>query len=286
MGISDRMIQLSRRAVCNALAVVDDQPLPSEFLIFKKGVNETSKGDFIFDQQSAALVLGAFKLQGVEMIVDREHDSLSEEARAARKDAGDALAHYDIQLRPDGSLWAVNVAWNSEGEADLRSKKRRYTSPAFNYDVETGRILELINVALVSMPATYNNAPLIAARRGNLRLNVTKRAKLYAGSMQEVSDAVGAALNALYPPNENDPNSYAWVCDLFDGYAVFNKAGLLYKINYVYADGAATLQGEPLQVVRTYTPAADAIQLRVNRLIANAKKENKNGASSRSSRSR
>lgn len=275
--ISGRMIQLSRRAVCTALDVADGEPLPTEFLIFKKGINHTSKGDFIFDPQAAALVLGTYTLEGTDQIVDREHDSLSEEARIARANASDALAHYQLTLKSDGSLWATGVVWNAEGESDLRSKKRRYTSPAFNYDLETMRIVSLLNVGLVSMPATYNNAPLIAARRGGLR---GKRVRLGAtGSMQEISDAVGAALNVIYPPNEDDPGSYAWVCDLYAGSAIFNKGGLLYSIAYIYANGAATLSGEPLQVVRSYTPAAEAIQLRVNRLIAKVKKESAHGRS-------
>lgn len=263
------MLQLCRRAVCTALDVSESGALPSEFLIFKPGSNATSKGNFVFSPKSAALVLGTYKLQGVDMIVDREHDSLNEAARVARNDAGDALAHYQLELRADGSLWAVGVKWSPDGESDLRTLKRRYTSPAFNYDTETGEIVELLNIGLVSMPATYNNAPLIAARRGTLR---GSRIKLNAtGSMQEISDAVGAALNIMYPPQQDDPGSCAWVCDLYEGSAIFNKGGLLYSIGYTYSSGTATLSGEPLQVVRTYTPAADAIQLRVNRLIARAK---------------
>jgi hypothetical protein len=147
--------------ISRALLAAAPAKEPSEFRIFSRGVNKTSKGDFTFDAEAAKLVMAAYKLQGVDMIVDREHDSLSEDARVARSNAGDALAHFKLTLR-NGELWATNVAWNSEGASDLANKTRRYTSPAFLHDAE-GRITELLNVALVSMPATYGNAPLIAA---------------------------------------------------------------------------------------------------------------------------
>lgn len=265
------MIRLSRRSVCSALAVADGVPLPTEFLIFKPGINRTGKGDYIFNADAAARVLSKYKLQGVDYIVDREHDSLSEEARVARSDAGDALAHYQLELRADGSLWAVGVVWNADGESDLREKKRRYTSPAFNYDLDTREIDELINIGLVSMPATYSNAPLIAARRGKQLRGA--RVRLGVGSMQEISDAVCSALNAMYPTNDDSPYGSVYVCDLYDDKAVFNKDGLLYSIAYTYANGTAALSGAPLQVVRTYTPAAEAIQLRADRLIAQVKKD-------------
>jgi hypothetical protein len=258
-------LAMSKRAVCGAaIDVAEGEPLPTTFLIFKHGINETSKGDFLFDEQAAKEVLAQFELEGVELIVDREHDSLSEEARAARSDASDALAHYTLKLAADGSLWADNIVWNQEGESDLRAKKRRYTSPAFNYDVETRRISQLLNVALVSMPATYGNAPLIAARRGTMKLAV---------SLNEVQDAVGAALNVMYPSSDSDPGACAYVVDLYAGSAIFSKAGLLYSIAYSYANGTATLDGEPTQVVRTYTPAQEAIQMRANRLIAQAREK-------------
>lgn len=158
-------LELCSRAFCAKLEVADEGELPNRFLIFKPGINATSKGDFVFDKRAAANVMAQYAREGVDLIVDREHDSLNANARAARRDAGDALAHFTIELAEDGSLWATNVVWNSEGESDLRTKKRRYTSPAFAFDKKTGRIKALVNVALVSMPATYENAPLIAARR-------------------------------------------------------------------------------------------------------------------------
>jgi hypothetical protein len=235
------MLRLSRRSVCTALAVTDGAPLPTSFLIFKHGINATSKGNFLFDAQAAKEVLAQFALEGVELIVDREHDSLSEEARTARSDASDALAHYTLKLAADGSLWADNVVWNQAGEDDLRSKKRRYTSPAFHYDLETGRISQLLNVALVSMPATYGNAPLIAARR-------TTRAN------------IATALSAKYPDAE--------IVELKKGVAIFERRGLLYSI----AISGEKLNGVPVRVIRKYVVARAEIKKQADALIAQMRK--------------
>lgn len=135
---------------------------PSEFLIFHAGLNSTEKGDFLFDEEAAASVLAAYRRQGVDLILDLEHLSLDD---AAPHYDPDARAHYQLELR-GGDLWATNVKWGPDGLRRLTQKTQRYTSPAFRADPETRRILELVNVGLVAMPATHGNAPLVAANKG------------------------------------------------------------------------------------------------------------------------
>ncbi len=144
-------------------------PLPEEpakeFRLFRAGVNRTSKGDFLFDDAAAAAVMAAFTAQANDLMIDLDHMSLREPAQAAREDAGDARGWAKLALR-DGELWAVDVRWTPDGESRVRSKKQRYPSPAFTTD-EQGRITEILNIALVAMPATYGAAPLIAASRNS-----------------------------------------------------------------------------------------------------------------------
>src|SRR6478752_6238822 len=159
---------LSHVLTCS-LEVEADQPLPSEFQIFKPGLNKTRKGDFLYDEAAAAEVLAEYQAGGVKLCLDLEHDSLDPKKRQARADAADAMGWYDLEQRSDGSLWAVNVRWSSEGERRLRGKLQRYTSPAFfTEEAEDGgeRPTRLINVALCAMPATLDAAPLVAASEG------------------------------------------------------------------------------------------------------------------------
>lgn len=134
--------------------------LPTEFRIFAAGENPSSKGATLFDADAAASVMAAYEAHGVDMILDLEHESLDEVA--ARADSRDARGHFRLELR-NGELWAVGLRLTPDGETRLREKRQRYTSPAFLRDPKTNRVTELINVALVAMPATHNAAPLVAA---------------------------------------------------------------------------------------------------------------------------
>lgn len=114
--------------------------------------------------ESAAACVAAYQREGVELIVDLEHDSLSTEARNMRSDAGDAHAWFKLELRADGSLWAVDVRWTPDGERRLREKTQRYISPAFEHDDE-GVVMKIANAAMCSMPATYNAPALVSASK-------------------------------------------------------------------------------------------------------------------------
>jgi len=157
------------------LTVGADDALPVEFRIFSAGVNDSTEGPALFDDAAAAAVLAQFAREGVDQMIDLKHDSLSKRANVARADASDAMGWYKLAVR-DGELWATGVTWTPEGEARLRAKKQRYTSPAFFVDKDD-RVVEMINVALCSMPATLGALPLVAATKlaGSPARNVRTR---------------------------------------------------------------------------------------------------------------
>lgn len=156
-----------RLVTCTQIDVDDDAPLPDAFQIFAAGSNESTKGPAIFDAEAASSVMSTFAQQGVDCMIDLEHAAIDPHTRALRADAGDAMGWCSLEVR-DGALWAVDVRWTPEGERRLRARSQRYISPAFFVD-EAGRVVELVNIALVSMPATYHAAPLVAASRVALR---------------------------------------------------------------------------------------------------------------------
>ncbi len=155
---------------------------PKEFRIFAAGKIPTQNGETdLFDAKAAAAVMEEYKKWGVDLIVDLEHDTVNEEAKANRSDANDARGHFGLELR-NGELWAVNVTWTPDGARRLEEKTQRYISPLFRRDKKTGRILRLLNVALVSMPATNDAAPLVAASffaRGGVSSSARQRADKY-----------------------------------------------------------------------------------------------------------
>lgn len=156
------------RIVCSfSLEPAADGKLPTEFRIFSAGLNQTTKGDLIFDAEAAAAVMARYRREGVDLIVDLNHDSVEPAALAARSDASDARGWFQLELRA-GELWAVNVRWTPDGMRRLTERTQRYISPVSLYNKETRRVTYLANVALVAMPATLNAAPLVAASKSRV----------------------------------------------------------------------------------------------------------------------
>jgi phage I-like protein len=147
------------------LTELPDGDEPAEFRIFKRGVNETTKGPVVFDAAAAASVMAAYTAHGVDLMIDLAHQSIgdSAELREAREDAGDARGWFRLALR-NGELWAVDVRWTPDGARRLRERTQRYISPCV-YTDKDDRAVEIVNVALCAMPATIGARPLVAASK-------------------------------------------------------------------------------------------------------------------------
>jgi phage I-like protein len=139
-----------------------DEP-PSEVCLFKKGDNETDKGVFLFDEQSAALVMKAYEQRGTRCYFDWNHASLDLHP-VDPKESCKAAGWFDLEVRA-GELWAINIAWAPAALDAFYAKEISYISPAFLTDDEN-RITDFINCALTNLPATHDLDQLIAAARG------------------------------------------------------------------------------------------------------------------------
>jgi hypothetical protein len=149
----------SRRGVMTlSIRSTSDAP-PTEFRIFAAGMNRTSNGDGLFDEQAARDVMARFQTHGVDVMIDLEHLSLDDEGPNFDPDA---RGWCRLEVR-NGELWATNVKWTADGEARLREKRQRYISPVFEYEKATRRITNVLNIAITAMPATHKIAPLVAA---------------------------------------------------------------------------------------------------------------------------
>lgn len=155
-----RLVPLSKLITLDVLG--GDEP-PTSFRLFKAGENETTKGVFLFDEKSAEMVMTAAKDRGgVDYPIDLEHLSLESSSDSRNYDP-DARGWFALEVR-NGELWAVNVRWTPDGCRRLSEKTQRYVSPAFMTD-DDNRITEIVNVALVAMPATHGTPALVAANR-------------------------------------------------------------------------------------------------------------------------
>jgi phage I-like protein len=143
---------------------------PSEFRLFRYGVNATMKGDFVFDERSAESTMAMHTKQGVPYMGDYEHMSL---VRPPIK-APASITEFVPEIRSDSTgkpeLWATNVRWTDDAKAEVEAGHYRLYSPAFmpSRDADgnptpDNHIDYLINVSLTNLPATYGLQPLVAA---------------------------------------------------------------------------------------------------------------------------
>lgn len=178
---------MSRRRVLSSV-LIDGESLPTEVRLFKRGRNETTKGTFVFDDEAAQRVMAAFAAYGNDLMVDLEHLSL--DRKSVNYDS-DARGWFQLQVR-DGELWAVNIRWTEDGVRRLSQKLQRYISPAFDTD-ENDRVIEVVNMALTSIPATCETPALVAAnrstRRGN-KMTLLQRLQARLASLVALADGV------------------------------------------------------------------------------------------------
>jgi phage I-like protein len=131
---------------------------PAEFRIFKRGVNSSVKGDFLFDDQAAEMVMASYRQRGIDVTIDYDHQTLATKAGVQAISAG--WINLDVR---EGDLWATNVRWTDRAKAYLEAGEYRYFSPLFNSDEQTGRVEEILDVALTNTPALFDIEALVAA---------------------------------------------------------------------------------------------------------------------------
>lgn len=226
--------------------------LPKEFRLFVAGWNDTENGKFLFDADAAAAVMAHAQAWGVDTMIDLEHQSLDSEPQPDPT-ARDARGWCELELRDDGSLWAVNVTWTPDGAQRLEQKRQRYVSPAFGFDSETRRVTNLVNVAITALPATHNTPALVAAAARRLPRDIRK---LSVGpSFAEISTAISAALSSRYPRAEGDYCRGPWIVDVFDASVVYELDGALFEAAYTFDGATVTLAAQAVEVTRSYSPA-------------------------------
>lgn len=152
MTIKYNLVKLSKKA-------------PTERLLFKFGVNKTTKGNFYLTKESAQEIVANWKEYGNTPNIDYNHNQLAE---IIDPDAGVSAGTFELALRDDG-LYATNIKWTDKAAAMIASKEYIYTSPAFLTEIREGKeiIVDILNFALTNIPATKNMDQLIAASKLN-----------------------------------------------------------------------------------------------------------------------
>ncbi len=136
---------------------------PTEFRVFAPGDYVTTHRTTVFTEQSAALIMAAWKDYGNPLSFDYGHSFFEEESRRDPADQYKSAGLFKLEVR-QGELWATDIKWTPTAKKGIEDGDYPFTSPAFTYDEETGEITGLLNIALTATPATKSMKPLCATR--------------------------------------------------------------------------------------------------------------------------
>lgn len=135
---------------------------PNEFRLFKRGINQTTKGAYLYDNVAESSIMESYAASPTypDLMIDFGHDSLKTSGPIERHESA---AWFCLEPR-NGELWATNIRWVDDIADKIRAKKYRFYSPAFTASAdEPKRPIRLINCAITNLPATIGLQPLVAA---------------------------------------------------------------------------------------------------------------------------
>lgn len=129
---------------------------PGEFQLLPEGKIEIN-GDqpAYLDEAAATGIIEAFKQRGNDMVIDYEHQTLTNGLAPA--------AGWIKQLAWKGKegLWVL-TDWTKKAKDYLKNREYRYFSPVMLIRASDRKIVKLINVALTNNPAINNLTPIVA----------------------------------------------------------------------------------------------------------------------------
>lgn len=152
---------------CLALNIAEGEEPPTEFEILGAGETKTTKGLLLFDKLAGESVMTDFQDKGRDQLpVDYDHGMLS---FITTPDGSKAAGWFTPSVSKSGALMASDVQWTPKAAQALGDREYRFFSPAVMLDEESDppRVMKLINIALTNLPATKNQAPLVASDKSD-----------------------------------------------------------------------------------------------------------------------
>lgn len=132
---------------------VDVSEVPIEIKILPLGHVESQKGNFEVDGESVNLILQQFKKRQLDLVIDYEHQTLSDIQAPA--------AGWIKDLYKADNAIAAKVEWTPKALEYLKNKEYRYLSPVVLTRKSDMKAVILHSVALTNTPAIDKMFPII-----------------------------------------------------------------------------------------------------------------------------
>ena len=133
---------------------------PKRFLLLPWGTVETRKGNYVLDELAARDVIAEFRRGGVDVVIDRDHQSLGGKYSAPDGSAPAMGWIKDLETVKGEGVYAL-VDWTPKGREALSNREYRYHSPVIDVNDQDLRAVRLRCASLTNLPATLNAVPLV-----------------------------------------------------------------------------------------------------------------------------
>jgi len=181
---------------------------PGEFQILPEGKIDINGDDPAYLDENAALgIIAAFRERGNDMVIDYEHQTLTNGQAPA------AGWIRDLVWKGKEGLWAL-ADWTNRAKEYLENREYRYFSPVMLISNSDRKVVRLINVALTNSPAINNLKPIIAKMTiDEARAAQEKRSRKYGIAVKEGGHVTKPGEWANVPDDEFlDPVNYRYPC--------------------------------------------------------------------------
>lgn len=196
---------MSKLIVC-AGEGVEVSGIPTEIRILPLGRVHSQKGDFLVDDESVDLIRKQFKDRRIDIVIDYEHQTLSD----VQAPAGGWIK--DIYKGEDAVI--AKVEWTAKATEYLKNKEYRYLSPVVLVRKNDQRATAIHSVALTNTPAIdgmfalVNSLDINDAQEGGIIMDLKELAKTLGlpdtATEEEVKMAVEEACKAAAKANDDE----------------------------------------------------------------------------------
>ena len=141
-------------------APVAAERVPTRVRIAPWGEVHSTRGSFIVDEESAALVEEAFSRHAADLPIDYEHQTLGGSYSSPNGQAPAAGWIKRIESKPGEGVFA-HVEWTEPALEQLAAKQYRYLSPVALVRKSDRKLVGLHSVALTNKPAIVGMEPIV-----------------------------------------------------------------------------------------------------------------------------
>ena len=127
------------------LSGIDLSGVPEVIRVLPKGHVSSTKGDFEVDDRDIAGIIRQFKARRLDLVIDYEHQTLSDVQAPA--------AGWIKDLYPGEDALMARVEWTKKGREDIANKEYRYLSPVVLVKKADQHAAVFHSAALTNTPA-------------------------------------------------------------------------------------------------------------------------------------